>query len=178
MRIQITEVWISDFLQYFGQSASLLSEVTSVAVYRIVENFQGRKLSWISRFCSYSQKFFLQNWGRSIFWQRHINQQAICESCISAKSRKFSPSKVFRYTVVIAAPSLACRLFLHQVGPGTCAYWMLSHFPPGEEPSAKLFLLKLYNFTSLYLRSKNLFEQVFCEMLWALLGYTSHRSVP
>ena len=32
-------------------------------VYRIAENFQGRKLSQILRFCGYSQKFLLQNLG-------------------------------------------------------------------------------------------------------------------
>ena len=43
-------------------------------IYRIVGNFRGRKLSWISRFCCYSQKFSLWNLG---VWYKYFT---ICKS--------------------------------------------------------------------------------------------------
>lgn len=41
--------------------------------YCIAGNFRGRKLSWISRFCGYLQKFL----GRNIFWW---HKRQICKS--------------------------------------------------------------------------------------------------
>ena len=87
-------------------------------------NFRGRKLPRISRFCGYLRKFSLQNLGA---WHQLMRQKrAICESFLckiwgqnlhdkskqSAKvftmeivffttSRKFSPSKFSRYTVLL-----------------------------------------------------------------------------
>ena len=75
--------------------------------YHIAENFQGRKLLRISWFCGYTQNFSLQNLGRGIL--RRCKKRAICksflrENCIFTNSRKFSPSKVSRYTYVITIP--------------------------------------------------------------------------
>ena len=51
--------------------------------YRIAENFRGRKLSRISRFCGYMQKFSLQNLERGILWL-----------CKSEQSAKVFPAKI------------------------------------------------------------------------------------
>ena len=53
--------------------------------YCIAENFRGRKLSWILRFCGYSRKFFPWNSGvwRPLAWQqRAIRESFLCENCI------------------------------------------------------------------------------------------------
>ena len=53
--------------------------------YCIAENFRGRKLSWILRFCGYSWKFFPWNSGvwRPLAWQqRAIRESFLCENCI------------------------------------------------------------------------------------------------
>ena len=71
--------------------------------YRIVGNFRGRKLLKISRFCGYTRMFSPQNLGRDILWHGKSEQFA---KFFSAKiifftnPRKFSPSKVSRYTVL------------------------------------------------------------------------------
>ena len=75
-------------------------------VYRIAENFQGRKLSQILQFCDYSRKFSLQNLGA---WCPLAQQKrGIHKSFLYAKirvfftnSQKFSPSKVSRYTILM-----------------------------------------------------------------------------
>jgi len=70
--------------------------------YRIAWNFQGRKRSQISEFCGYPWKFSPQNLG---VWLPLAQQKwAICKSFLLEiiffiNPRKFSPSKVFRYTV-------------------------------------------------------------------------------
>ena len=66
---------------------------------------QGWKLLPISRFCGYSQKFSLQNWGLGVFWWY---QQAICEFFFPRRSyfppiresfllRKFPTYTVYRW---------------------------------------------------------------------------------
>ena len=64
-------------------------------------NLRRRKLSRISRFCSYPRKVLCKIGRLGILWQWHqaIHKSFLCENHISAKSRKFSPSKVSRYTV-------------------------------------------------------------------------------
>ena len=86
-------------------------------MYRIAENFRGRKISRISRFCCNLWKFCPWNLGvwRPLAWQKQaIRKSFLYENRIfhwSAKVfstkivfftdlRKFSPSKVFCYTVV------------------------------------------------------------------------------
>ena len=72
--------------------------------YHIAEFFRGSKLSRISQFCGYSRNFSLRNLGA---WYPLARQKrAICAEVFSAKivlftnSRKFSPSKVSRYTLI------------------------------------------------------------------------------
>ena len=73
--------------------------------YRIAGNFWGRKLSQISRisqFCSYLQKFSPWNLGAWCPLVRHkwaIRESFLHENVFFTNSRKFSPSKVSRYTV-------------------------------------------------------------------------------
>ena len=47
-----------------------------VQLYHIAENFQGRKLSWISRFCGYTRKFSLRNLGRGVLRHGKSEQSA------------------------------------------------------------------------------------------------------
>ena len=44
--------------------------------YRIAENFRERKLSRISRFCSYTQKFSLRNLMGCVIWRGKSEQSA------------------------------------------------------------------------------------------------------
>ena len=78
------------------------SNVTRVgSLYHIVGNFKGWKLSW---FCGYSWKFSLRNlWVRCLLaWHEWaIRESFLCENCIFTNLRQFSPSKVFRYTVLV-----------------------------------------------------------------------------
>ena len=70
--------------------------------YRIAGNFWGRKLSQISRFCGYLRKFPQQNLGVWCPLARHkraIRESFLHENVFFTNSRKFSPSKVSRYTV-------------------------------------------------------------------------------
>ena len=70
--------------------------------YCIMGNFRGRKLSWILRFCSYWQKFSPQNlWVWHLLEATPVHKSFLCENLISTKSRKFSPSKVSRYTQLL-----------------------------------------------------------------------------
>ena len=62
--------------------------------YRIAENFRGRKLLQISRFCGYTRKFSPQNLGRGVLWRCKMSKNRIFTN-----SWKFSPSKVSCYTV-------------------------------------------------------------------------------
>ena len=67
----------------------------------IVEKLE-RKLLWISRFVAIHQHFLHKVSGRDIFW---LHQQAICKSFLyknlfSTNSRKLSPAKVSRYTIL------------------------------------------------------------------------------
>ena len=75
---------------------------------------QGWKLLPISRFCGYSQKFSLQNWGLGVFWWY---QQAICELKVlfSTNSWKFSLRKFPTYTVYRSA-STKGEVHMHLVG--------------------------------------------------------------
>ena len=53
-------------------------------VYHIAENFQGRKLSQILRFCGYSRKFLLQNlgvWCPLARQKRGIHESFLHENC-------------------------------------------------------------------------------------------------
>ena len=45
-------------------------------VYHIAENFRGRKLSRILRFCGYTRKFFSRNLGRGVLWCCKSKQSA------------------------------------------------------------------------------------------------------
>ena len=72
-------------------------------------NFRERKLSQISRFCGYSQRFSPQNLGVWHLWRCKSEQPAKVFSTkivFFTNSRKFSPSKVSRYTVISMAASL------------------------------------------------------------------------
>ena len=60
--------------------------------YRIVENFRGRKLSWILPLCGYTQKFSPRNLGRGILW-RCKSEQSV--KVFSAKSYFHQIAKVF-----------------------------------------------------------------------------------
>ena len=51
--------------------------------YRIAENFRGRKLSQISRFCGYMRKFSLRNLGCGVIWR-----------CKSEQSTKVFSAKI------------------------------------------------------------------------------------
>ena len=66
--------------------------------YRIAENFQGRKLSRISRFCGYTQKFSPRNLGRGVLWHCKPEQSGresfLYENRIFTNSRKFLPRKI------------------------------------------------------------------------------------
>ena len=100
--------------------------------YRTAENFQGRKLSRILRFCAYSRKFSLQNLGAWCPLARH--ERAICESFLCKKRiftnlQKFSPSKVSRYTVFF--DSLSCMCNHH-------CLWL----PAGEDHTDGIHLLQ------------------------------------
>ena len=70
--------------------------------YHTAENFRGRKLLRISRFCGYTQKFSPRNLGRGIVWHSKSDQSTkvfSTKNVFFTNSRKFSPSKVSRYTV-------------------------------------------------------------------------------
>ena len=89
-------------------------------------NFQGRE---ISRFCGYSRKFSLWNFGT---WCRLVAPASNPQSFLPASlfltnSQKFSPSKVPRYTVCDMHVKIYCvniclmmyiRLFWLQLGTG------------------------------------------------------------
>ena len=47
-----------------------------LTLYRIAENFRGRKLSRISRFCGYTRKFSPWNLGRGVLWRCKSEQSA------------------------------------------------------------------------------------------------------
>ena len=66
--------------------------------YYILGNFWGRKLSRISRFCSYSQKFSPQNWGCGVFWWRH--QRATHEIFLSTNLIFHPFMKVFSLSLL------------------------------------------------------------------------------
>ena len=68
--------------------------------YRIAENFRGRKLSWISWFCGYSQRFLCEILERAIFWHDKSEQSMKVCYVFFTNSWKFSPSNVSCYTVV------------------------------------------------------------------------------
>ena len=73
----------------------------SCLVTHIAGNFQGRKLLQILWLCGYLQKLSLQNWECGVFWCRETEQSAKVFSMkiVFLPIRKFSPSKVSRYTV-------------------------------------------------------------------------------
>ena len=64
-------------------------------------NFQGRKLSRISRFCGYSLKFFRKILGSGVLGATQASNPRNFSAKIVffTNSRKFSPSKVSRYMV-------------------------------------------------------------------------------
>ena len=73
--------------------------------YRTAENFRGRKLSRISRFCGYLWKFSLWNLGRGIDWCSKSEQSAkvfLTESYFSPICESFLPRKflAIRYHVL------------------------------------------------------------------------------
>ena len=73
--------------------------------YHIEENFWGRKLSWISRFCGYTRKFSPWNLGRGVLWHGQSEQSAKVFSVkivFSPICKSFLPQKftTIRYTVV------------------------------------------------------------------------------
>ena len=79
------------FIPTFSLYASINSEW-----YHIAENFRGRKLSRISRFCGYSRKFSLQNLGVWHLWCCKSEQSAKVFSAkivLFTNPQKFSPSK-------------------------------------------------------------------------------------
>ena len=75
-----------------------LIQTVTLTYYRIAGNVRGRKLSWISRFCGY---FFVKFWD-VVFW-RGMSEQSMevfsAKILFSTNLRKFSASKVSRYTV-------------------------------------------------------------------------------
>ena len=70
------------------------------------ENFRGRKLLQISRFCGYLESFPHEIWGRGVMWRATSEQPA---KVFSAKIAfftnlwKFSPSKFSHHTVKTTA---------------------------------------------------------------------------
>ena len=82
-------------------------------IYRIAGNFRGRKLSRISRISASSRKFSLRTSHahatsiRSIVWIREIFTFVV--------SRKFSPSKLSRYTVGYAQKIIVLKALTHVV---------------------------------------------------------------
>ena len=90
--------------------------------YRTAENFQGRKLSRILRFCAYSRKFSLQNLGAWCPLARH--ERAICESflckkrispiCKSFLPRKFPAIRYFLTHYLACATTIVCGYLLER----------------------------------------------------------------
>ena len=78
----------------WNSSKEALHIKTYTDIYRIAENFRGRKLSRISWFCGYTR-----NLGCSVLWRGKSKQSAKVFTAKITNSRKFSPSKVSRYTV-------------------------------------------------------------------------------
>ena len=69
---------------------------------RIAENFRGRKFSQISRFLWQNVKVFSTKFGvgHPLAWQSKQSAKVFSMKILSfTNSRKFSPSKVSRYTV-------------------------------------------------------------------------------
>ena len=80
------------------------SHNTFYSLYHIAENFRGRKLSPISWFCSYMQKFSLQNLRRGVLRHDKSEQSAkvfFAKVVFFTNLQTFSPSKVSRYTVYV-----------------------------------------------------------------------------
>ena len=72
---------------------------TQATKYRIAENFWGRKLSRISRFCGDSRKFSPRNFRGVASFAATETKVFFAKIVFFTDPRKFSPSKVFRYTV-------------------------------------------------------------------------------
>ena len=62
-------------------------------MYRIAENFQRRKLSRISWFCGYMQKFSPQNLERGIYWHGKSKQSVKAKIVFSPIREIFLPQK-------------------------------------------------------------------------------------
>ena len=87
---------IVKFLRLGFLSWPLTSDLLLTTECCIAENFWGRKLSRILRFCGYTWKFSPWNWGVAFFSAAKVSNP---RKLYFTNLRKFSPSKVSRYTV-------------------------------------------------------------------------------
>ena len=106
--------------------------------YRIVENFRGRKLSWISRFWSHPRKFSLWNFGGVAFggWasSQRVNQYWKSLSCLAARGickRKFYFPQIRESFLPRKFSAIRCHIpptqyFSHLV---QCCVHLLLHLP-------------------------------------------------
>ena len=128
-----------------GINAAVATDVNAIfkgktvsTLFRTAENFRGRKLLRISRFCGYTQNFFCKLWGVVSFGKAKvcnprkfslrkivfspIRESFLCENCIFTNSRKFSPSKVSRYmvcTVLSSSSYTFTYMHMHTFFPNT-----------------------------------------------------------
>ena len=102
-------------------------------MYRLAGNFRGRKLSWISRFCSYLRKFSLRNFGACcpLERQKHaIRESFLCDNCIFHQFVKISSLENF---------PLYGMLFLQSVSLDIPIYGSIIICLQGNENTAVLF---------------------------------------
>ena len=92
---------IVKFLRLGFLSWPLTSDLLLATECCIAGNFRGRKLSRILRFCGYTWKFSLWNWGVAFFGVAKVSnpRKFSPRKLYFTNLRKFSPSKVSRYTV-------------------------------------------------------------------------------
>ena len=84
--------------------------------YRIVGDFQGKKLSQVLRFCGNLWKFSLWIWGHGICW---LGKRVFFPTNL----HKFSSLKVSRYTVFILQELLVYICWCGNVCLGSWAEW-------------------------------------------------------
>ena len=103
-KMQYVSVWTMYMCVSKGgwEHSPTTGEIVPSDHYRIAENFRGRKLSRISRFCGYLEKFSSWNLGA---WHPLAAQASNSRKFFSVKSVfpanlwKFSPSKVCKLVV-------------------------------------------------------------------------------
>ena len=99
-------------------------------MYRIAENFWGRKLSWILRFCGYTRKFSPQTLGCGILWRGKSVQSA---NVFSVKI-VFSP---IHESFPLYSTCMYCSEFQRLYVYSPCAYmymYMYTFFPNTHNP--------------------------------------------